>query len=319
MEPRNRSLWIFIIVAVLMLCCCSLAIAATAMGLFGALPLDLGGFTTSERARLERSFEVSGAPSLQIDNFAGSVTVVAGGSGEITVIAVKKAPLAANLDRIEVEISEREGGLVIKTKKPATLSAASVNLEITAPADTRLDLHNGAGSVTVQGLHGGFQVDTGSGSVHLSDVSGQIDAHSGAGSIEMQDAEGSLKLDTGTGSLTLVNVAGEIDAHSGAGSIKVRDGRGQAVRFDTGTGSIDYDGQLQGDCRFESGAGSITLRLPADLDVDVELDTGMGTVGVGFPVDGRVTIREVQGVIGRGVDGSIYAHTGTGGIDLVRR
>jgi DUF4097 and DUF4098 domain-containing protein YvlB len=319
MESRNRGLWIFIVVALLGLCCCVLVMVAAALGVFGVLPVDLGGLTTSESARLERTFEVGESPSLQIDNFAGSVTVVAGARGEISVVAVKKASPGANLDRIEVQITERQGGLVIQTKKPATLGNASVNLEVMTPDDTRLDVHNGAGSVSVQGLHSEVQVDTGTGSVHLHNVSGQIDAHSGAGSIEVQDAEGTLKVDTGTGSVTLTVVAGEIDAHSGAGSIKVRDGRGQDVRLDTGSGSVDYDGSLQGDCRFESGAGSITLRLPADLNMNVEMHTGAGTIEVGFPVDGRVTKREVEGTIGSGADGLIYAHTGTGGIDLVRR
>jgi len=40
---------------------------------------------------------------------------------------------------------------------------------------------------------------------------------------------------------------------------------------------------------------------------------------VGFAVDGEVTRGEVQGVIGSGAEGTIYAHTGAGNIDVVRR
>jgi DUF4097 and DUF4098 domain-containing protein YvlB len=91
------------------------------------------------------------------------------------------------------------------------------------------------------------------------------------------------------------------------------------VHLDTATGSITYEGAPQGECRFETGSGSIKLWMPADLAMEVELETGSGTIEVEYEVAGRVTKREVQGVIGDGSQGSIYAHTGSGGIDLQRR
>jgi hypothetical protein len=45
----------------------------------------------------------------------------------------------------------------------------------------------------------------------------------------------------------------------------------------------------------------------------------VGNVDVDFAVDGQVARREVRGVIGSGAQGTIYAHTGTGSIDVVRR
>ena len=45
----------------------------------------------------------------------------------------------------------------------------------------------------------------------------------------------------------------------------------------------------------------------------------MGDIDVDFAVDGQVTRREVRGVIGSGAQGTIYAHTGAGNIDVVRR
>ena len=91
------------------------------------------------------------------------------------------------------------------------------------------------------------------------------------------------------------------------------------ARLDTGAGNIDYQGTPQGECRFETGAGNITLALPADLNVQVDLDTGAGNIDVDYAVDGQVTRTEVNGVIGDGSQGSIYAQTGVGNIDVVRR
>jgi DUF4097 and DUF4098 domain-containing protein YvlB len=277
-----------------------------------------GGGGAWQQQRIEERFAVGESPMLEIDNFAGDVTVRAGGRGEIHVEATKRGAPTMNLGRIQVEITEREGGVAIRTKRANAFSSASVSLQITAPADTVLDLHTGAGSADVRGLSDYMKVDTGTGSVTLIDVGGEIDAHSGAGSIDLRNAEGTIILDSGTGSLTLVDVRGEVDAHTGAGGIDMRGASG-TVSLDTGTGGIDYEGRPYGDCRFKTGAGSITLRLPADLDMEVELDTGAGSIGVGYAVEGKVTKREVEGTIGTGTAGRLYAHTGTGGIDLIRR
>ncbi|HSR30567.1 MAG TPA: DUF4097 family beta strand repeat-containing protein [Anaerolineae bacterium] len=264
MESKNRNIWIIVAVIVVALCCCTLAVAAVAVGLFSTQPFAWTWSTNIQRARSEEAFAVGDAPDVQIDNFAGNVTVRTGESGLVRVAATRQARSRNDLDRVKVQISERDGGLVIKTEKPMSLTTASVDLEITAPAGTRLQVDTGAGNVEIDGITGG------------------------------------------------------IDAYSGAGDTDVRGAAGTA-RLDTGAGSIRYQGTPQGECSFETGAGNITLALPADVNVQVDLGTGVGNVDVGFVVDGQVSRQSVQGVIGSGAQGTIYAHTGAGNIDVVRR
>ena len=247
MESKNRNIWIIVAVIVVALCCCALAVAAAgAAGWFLTQPMSWTASTSLQSEYSEESFSVGEVPKIHIDNFAGNVTVRTGPSGLVRVAATRRARSRPDLDRIEVEVSERDGGLVIKTEKPSTLSAASVDLEVTVPAGTRLE------------------VDTGAGNVDIDDSSGPIDVHIGAGNIR-------------------------------------------------------YQGAPQGECRFESGAGNITLILPADSNVRVDLQTGAGNIDVDFAVDGRVTGQAVQGVIGSGAEGTIYAQIGAGNIDLLRR
>ncbi|MFC2046034.1 DUF4097 domain-containing protein, partial [Chloroflexota bacterium] len=233
-------------------------------GWFSSQPPDWSGVTSLQTERSEEAFAVSDAPSLKIDNFAGNVIVRSGENGAIQVAATRKAQSMDDLDRIQVKVSEQDGGLVIKTEGLSSLKGTSVDMEITAPAGTRLDAQTGAGNVDVDGI------------------------------------------------------TGEIDAHSGAGDLDVR-GAASAASLDTGAGNIGYQGTPQGECRFETGAGNITLSLPADPNVQVDLDTGTGDIDVDFDVDGQVSRREVLGTIGSGAQGTIYAHTGAGNIDVVRR
>lgn len=124
-----------------------------------------------------------------------------------------------------------------------------------------------------------------------------------------------MELNTGAGSIEIRGMTGSIEAHSGAGSISVSGARGP-VRLGTGAGTIRYQGTPVGRCRFESGAGEITIRLPDEPNVRLDLNTGMGTISVGYDVDGSISSREVSGDIGDGSQASIYASTGLGSISV---
>ena len=86
-----------------------------------------------------------------------------------------------------------------------------------------------------------------------------------------------------------------------------------------GAGTILYEGTLEGDSSFSAGIGEIVLRLPQELDAKVDLSTGMGGVDVRYDVAGTVSPRNVRGVVGDGSQGSIYAHTGAGSIEVKRQ
>jgi DUF4097 and DUF4098 domain-containing protein YvlB len=225
---------------------------------------------------------VGTTPSLEITNFAGSVRIRSAEGGEIRIEATKKASRHSDLHRIEVDVSERDGTVAVRTRKTASLNNARVDLDITAPIDTRLNLKTGAGTVDVRGLAGDLEVDTGAGTVVIRDTSGRFRVHSGAGTVEVRDASGPAEISVGAG-------------------------------------TIEYEGELEGDSSFNTGLGEVILRLPEDLNTKIDLSTGMGSVDVRYDVQGTVTMRRAVGVIGDGSEGSIYAHTGAGMVQMKRR
>jgi hypothetical protein len=144
---------------------------------------------------------------------------------------------------------------------------------------------------------------------------------SGNGYVDLEitaPAGSSVSLDTGAGSVKVYDVTGPLDLRSGAGQIDVR-GVAGPTRVDLGAGQIRYEGVPSGECRFQTGAGEIILRLPAEPDVRIDASTGIGAVSVDFSVAGHVSVRSVQGVIGSGSQGSIYAHTGVGEVNVGRQ
>lgn len=79
-------------------------------------------------------------------------------------------------------------------------------------------------------------------------------------------------------------------------------------------GSIAYEGLGEGACTFTTAAGTITLKLPADIDAEVYLSVAAGRISIDFPVVGIVKDDLVDGIIGSGADGRIVATVGAGQI-----
>ena len=320
-KQPNRTVWLIVVAALVAVCiCCLLAAAAVAGGLLFAMPMERSEMDSGDGQGSWQRYEVGEAPVLTIDNFSGSVSVRAGEAGAIEVVANKQARRKDDLDQIKVDITRTPDGLAIKAEKPPGVGNASVQFEITAPADTRLDGRTGSGSIRVEGLRGAVKAWSGSGSLVVAGALGGVDAHTGSGSIEVRGVGGGTSIDSGSGSLQIYGADGELEAQTGSGSIEVREASGP-VRMDSCSGGIDYEGSPQGDCRFETGSGSITLHLPAGLDMAVDFHTGSGRIEVAHETAGHVTASKGQltGVIGSGEEGSIWAHTGSGNIHILQR
>jgi DUF4097 and DUF4098 domain-containing protein YvlB len=265
MEGGNRTVWIVIIVVALLalLCCCALAVGGILAGGLAAFPFSREVGVARVTESTEQAFEVGASPVLEVDNFAGTVTIRSGESEEIRVTITRRAVNSDRLNDIEVDINEQDDGLRIETRRERTVVGnMSVDMEISVPTETEIDVDNGAGNVRIEG------------------------------------------------------VEGQIRAHTGAGNIRV-EGAAAPIRMDTGAGELEYEGDPEGECTFQNGAGNIVIRLPGDVNAEVELTVGIGNINLeGFDVDGEVSNQEVDGTIGTGEGATIDAHTGAGTIRL---
>ena len=289
MEERSKRIWLVVGIIVVLAACCLIATAATVGGL---MTLRRGGWTTDRGERgmgetsvpIERTFDVGREPSVTVDNFAGNVSVRRGEGGTIRVVATKRGSGNMGAAYVRVDISQEGDRVIVTTEGRPGLGSASVRIEITAPKETSLDLHSGAGYVSVEG------------------TAGQVRAHSNAGAIR------------------IVGVQANIEASTNAGNMDVQGVKGR-VRLQTNAGAIAYDGQPSGDCDFQTNAGSITLELPADLDMEIDLSTDTGTVTVAHEL-GRTessSRAHIRGTIGDGSGGEIRAHTNAGSVTVRER
>ena len=91
METRNRNVWIIAIVALVLLCCC----AAIVVALLGGLAMvtidsqqvvDWDMNPAQEAEQSVQQFDLGTRPTLQVDNFAGDLTIQASESDLTEVI-----------------------------------------------------------------------------------------------------------------------------------------------------------------------------------------------------------------------------------------
>jgi Putative adhesin len=186
--------------------------------------------------------------------------------------------------------------------KPRKDSAA---VTISVPGDCRIQLGVLSASAVVSGLRAGAEVKSMSGDITLDTVTGDITAETMSGEVAACDLSGEVRFRSLSGGLTL------------AGGLVT------ALEGNTMSGPVTADVTLAGagGIRVGTMSGEVTLRLPADSDAAVRLQSTSGAVSTDFE-----TLRAVRAPASHTVSGNVGAGTGrvsvttmSGAVTLLRR
>ncbi|MFZ0807300.1 MAG: DUF4097 family beta strand repeat-containing protein [Candidatus Sulfotelmatobacter sp.] len=149
---------------------------------------------------------------------------------------------------------------------------------------------------------GRVDLSTGDGKIELSGLKGEMQLHSGDGSEILDAVDGRLRANTSDGHIRASGRFDNLDLKTGDGRVEVRASSGSSL----GTG-----------WRLETGDGSVSLDLPADLAADVDLHTGDGHIDLDMPIttEGKIHEGQLHGKLNGG--GSLLTiRTGDGSIHL---
>ena len=185
--------------------------------------------------------------------------------------------------------------------------------------DIRVDSH--AAPVTATGSRGRLAVDVGSGDVRVSGAEGELSVDTGSGAVEVTGFRGDeLAIDTGSGQVSGTQLsARSIHVDTGSGDIELSAVTCPEVMLETGSGSIatDVRGPVR-DLSLETGSGDISVRAPASLAGEVEIETASGEIETDFPIQVTRHARDhMVGRIGNGA-GRVAIETGSGDVRLLR-
>ena len=139
------------------------------------------------------------------------------------------------------------------------------------------------------------------GEMRVRDLSSDVRASTVNGRVEVRNVGGEVRASTVNGSVDVTTRSGPVDASTVNGSVDVRMG---ALRGD-------------GDMKFSTVNGDITVETPPNLDARVRLGTLHGSISSDYPVQlsGRFGPRRAEGTIGRG-GREIEMETVNGSIEL---
>lgn len=285
---------------------------------FAALALGQEGRIYREGSNWvqEVTGELSAAKNLRVKLDTGSVRVQGGSQAGISYVIHRRAYTSSeqqarrefSANRITAS-SKGDTAWLIAEGAGSHNRKCSDDLVINVPRNLDLaKVETGSGNVNATGISGRLEVESGGGSLHMDDIGGEVRAETGGGTIEVGSAGGDVSLDTGGGNIKIASVKGDIKASTGGGSVVVLSGLQGAV-IETGAGSIRLD-RCNGAVKATTGGGSIDL---GEIGGAVEMESGAGSIRLAS-AKGRVEAQTGGGSIQLDGATSVKAETAAGGI-----
>ena len=163
------------------------------------------------------------------------------------------------------------------------MGAGDVELDRVGP----LDLHTGAGAITVEHVAGNAEITTGSGRLRVSQIDGSAVIKNSNGETSVGDITGDLRVNAGNGAILVSRAAADVTASSANGEIRVDDLTRGSASLKTGFGGIHFGihagtaARLDAYTRFGSVRNSMEAASspePSDEVLEVHARTSFGDI-----------------------------------------
>jgi DUF4097 and DUF4098 domain-containing protein YvlB len=224
--------------------------------------------------------------SFSLSNVNGSVTIDPSSDNSVHVRAEKIPHRNGEITDVRFVVIPSGGDIRICALTYDTDRCDENGLHSSGNHDRR-DERNVEVKFTVQ-VPRGVRVAAGTvnGSMTVRGVGAEVRANTVNGSLEVRDANGRVAAHTVNGGINVSTSAGPVDATTVNGSITAR------------MGALSSDG----DMKFSTVNGGITVETPSSLDANISISTLTGGISTDFPVQisGRFGPRHAEGTIGRG-------------------
>jgi hypothetical protein len=247
-----------------------------------------------------QDLSVSGVPLIHLNSNASDVTILAGTDHSTVHILVQKhaqainsASAQAGLNRMKVTTTQSGDTVDVEThftdEVGIILHHEWMDLTITVPPSTNLDLTTGAGDVTITGIEGTMQLTSEAGDIALNNsaLEGTSTIHSEAGNMRLQSV-----------------IA---DAHTS---------------IITNAGNVDFNGKAESGASLSvhTNAGNVTLTLPPDTSAHFSATSNVGNITIDpiwpISVTKETVISSANGTMGTSPSATISVSTNAGDITV---
>lgn len=271
-------------------------------------------------AQQAKSYTLSG-DHVAIYNLVGEVTVVAAGSGAVTVALT---PVGADAGKLSVEQGELRGRQALRVLYPddhivyPALGRGNRS-DFTVREDGTWggggdDWHDGSRGrkVTVRGSGDGLEAAA---NLRVGVPAGQrVSLYLGVGRMDVTNVDGDLRLDAASAGIAARGTKGRLNIDTGSGDVSVTDASG-TVSLDTGSGDVTVTRMTNGDLDVDTGSGEVTATGVSATSVTIE--TGSGGIGMAETTASRISLETGSGDVRATVKGALeHLHVDTGSGDV---
>jgi DUF4097 and DUF4098 domain-containing protein YvlB len=228
--------------------------------------------------QIDSTVPVGRGQRLEVNAFAGEVTVTAWNRDAVRVQADAEGSTGVEIDRNATTVSVRTSG----RRGPPS----NVDLQITAPAWMPLDLSGVNTEMTITGSRAGISAET---------VQGDVSAKGGEGLVSLRSVQGSVSLSGAKGRLELHSVNADVEASASSGEVTAETVNGDvtldavdatSVTATSLNGDVSYNGPIMSSGRYALSThnGDITVTVAEGTSASVSVSTFNGEFESAFPV-----------------------------------
>jgi len=208
-------------------------------------------------------------------------------NGEIIVSGWSRdqVRVRATSERSELRM-DASGGYLKLGLRSGTSRSGDTRFEVSVPVGTRVRATTTSGDIRITGSRGEVEARTQRGDIVVEEVASSADITAFSGDVDVSNVDGRLNVNVLSGDVQVRRVTGDIEVKTVSGEVEVREARSQAVRVNSTSGDIVFDGTIDGAGRYEleTHSGDVDLTLPANVGATLIVSTYSGGIESDFPL-----------------------------------
>jgi DUF4097 and DUF4098 domain-containing protein YvlB len=243
-------------------------VAAFAMASGCSIPGGVPGAQVTEE--FNQTYPLPQSGLAEIENRNGGVEVAVWDRPEVWVHATKTTQYGSQeLAKVDIVVEPGEQ-LRIRTVERELSARVSVNYEIRVPASATISSATSSnGPIRIEGAALSGDLISSNGPITVSDANGDIEVRTSNGAIDVRDHAGSVRATTSNARIVILDVERFLGAETSNGEI--------IAEF----GTIEISGVT-----LRTSNARVTLGIPADLSINLDLATSNGRIVVDDPAIG---------------------------------
>jgi len=221
----------------------------------------------------DKTYSLSGQPTLALTVGDSNLNIKSCGDCKTVRITVDAKNQKLSDYRLEEDQSGDTIHFSLKEKGHlgghVHISWHSESVQVETPANLTLHAETEDGNLDAAGLNGAINLRSSDGRQTIADVSGTLHVESSDGAVELR------------------NIAGTLNAHTSDGNLSIS-GKLDGLNVSTSDGKIDLElangSSLKNDSTLHASDGTVTVRLPKDLAVNLDVSTSDGKIDCNLPL-----------------------------------